>query len=339
MKRGTLSELSRLTGFSKTTISRILSGKADKYRVSDTTQRLVKSIYRLTCENMDEAAQHLRNNSYRTIGLAVPSISNPFFANLSAYIIAEARKYDYSVSIFDTQENGTIELEALYDMRQRKVDGIVIVPCGGRTQELEEMQKHIPVILVDRYFKKSKLPYISTNNFDGGYMAMKELITAGHRYILCIEGPSISVTTKERERGCKAAIKEFGNNCHVYFRGNEFSTDNGYLQTRLLKLLDPQPTAIFAMSSTILLGSLQALRELGLKIASDMSIISFDDFRFLDYFDPPISRIAQPLKGIGQAAVRIIVGSVESGKLINSQILMTPTLIKGKSIKNIITQR
>ena len=111
MKRGTLSELSRLTGFSKTTISRILSGKADKYRVSDTTQRLVMSIYRLTCENMDEAAQHLRNNSYRTIGLAVPSISNPFFANLSAYIIAEARKYDYSVSIFDTQENGTIELE------------------------------------------------------------------------------------------------------------------------------------------------------------------------------------------------------------------------------------
>lgn len=336
MKRGTLSELSRLTGFSKTTISRILSGKADKYRVSDTTQRLVMSIYRLTCENMDEAAQHLRNNSYRTIGLAVPSISNPFFANLSAYIIAEARKYDYSVSIFDTQENGTIELEALYDMRQRKVDGIVIVPCGGRTQELEEMQKHIPVILVDRYFKKSKLPYISTNNFDGGYMAMKELIEEGHRNILCIEGPSISVTTKERERGCRAAVKELGNGCNVYYRGNEFSTDNGYLQTRLLKLLDPQPTAIFAMSSTILLGSLQALRELGLGIADDMSIISYDDLRFLDYFDPPISRIAQPLKGIGQTAVRIMVGSIEKGRTVHSQILMSPSLIRGKSVKKLI---
>ena len=336
MKRGTLSELSRLTGFSKTTISRILSGKADKYRVSDTTQRLVMSIYRLACENMDEAAQHLRNNSYRTIGLAVPSISNPFFANLSAYIIAEARKYDYSVSIFDTQENGTIELEALYDMRQRKVDGIVIVPCGGRTQELEEMQKHIPVILVDRYFKKSKLPYISTNNFDGGYMAMKELIEKGHRNILCIEGPSISVTTKERERGCRAAVKELGNGCNVYYRGNEFSTDNGYLQTRLLKLLDPQPTAIFAMSSTILLGSLQALRELGLGIADDMSIISYDDLRFLDYFDPPISRIAQPLKGIGQTAVRIMVGSIEKGRTVHSQILMSPSLIRGKSVKKLI---
>lgn len=336
MKRGTLSELSRLTGFSKTTISRILSGKADKYRVSDTTQRLVMSIYRLTCENMDEAAQHLRNNSYRTIGLAVPSISNPFFANLSAYIIAEARKYDYSVSIFDTQENGTIELEALYDMRQRKVDGIVIVPCGGRTQELEEMQKHIPVILVDRYFKKSKLPYISTNNFDGGYMAMKELIEKGHRNILCIEGPSISVTTKERERGCRAAVKELGQGCNVYYRGNEFSTDNGYLQTRLLKLLDPQPTAIFAMSSTILLGSLQALRDLGLGIADDISIISYDDLRFLDYLDPPVSRIAQPLKGIGQTAVRIMVGSIEKGRAIHSQILMSPSLVRGKSVKELI---
>ena len=336
MKRGTLSELSRLTGFSKTTISRILSGKADKYRVSDTTQRLVMSIYRLTCENVDGAAQQLRNNSYRTIGLAVPSISNPFFANLSAYIIAEARKYDYSVSIFDTQENGTIELEALYDMRQRKVDGIVIVPCGGRTQELEEMQKHIPVILVDRYFKKSKLPYISTNNFDGGYMAMKELIEKGHRNILCIEGPSISVTTKERERGCRAAVKALGQGCNVYYRGNEFSTDNGYLQTRLLKLLDPQPTAIFAMSSTILLGSLQALRDLGLGIADDISIISYDDLRFLDYLDPPVSRIAQPLKGIGQTAVRIMVGSIEKGRAIHSQILMSPSLVRGKSVKELI---
>lgn len=336
MKRGTLSELSRLTGFSKTTISRILNGKADEYRVSDTTQRLVMSIYKLISEDVDEAAQRLRNDSNRTIGLAVPSISNPFFANLSASIIAEARKYNYSVSIFDTQENGTIELEALYEMRHRKVDGIVIVPCGGRTQELEEMQKHIPVILVDRYFKKSKLPYISTNNYDGGYMAMKELIKEGHSNILCIEGPSISITTKERERGCKAAVKELGKNCNVYFRGNEFSIDTGYLQTRLLKLLDPRPTAIFAMSSTILLGALQALRELGLGIAEDMSIISFDNLRYLDYFDPPITRIAQPLKGIGQSAVKILIGSIENGREIHSQILMSPTLIKGKSIKKLL---
>ena len=72
MKRGTLSELSRLTGFSKTTISRILNGKADEYRVSDTTQRMVMSIYKLISEDVDETAQRLRNDSNKTIGLAVP---------------------------------------------------------------------------------------------------------------------------------------------------------------------------------------------------------------------------------------------------------------------------
>lgn len=335
MKRGTLSELSRLTGFSKSTISRILSGKADKYRVSESTQRLVMSIYKLINEDLSGPAQHLRNDSDRTIGLAVPSISNPFFANLSSYIIEEARKYNYSVTIYDTQENGNIELEALYDMRRRKVDGIIIVPCGGRTQELEELQKHIPIILVDRYFKKSELPYISTNNFEGGYLAMKELIRNGHRNILCIEGPSISVTTKERERGCKAAIKKLGQDCNVYFRGNEFSINNGYLQTRLLNLFNPRPSAIFSMSSTILLGAMQALRDLGVNIAEDISIISFDDLKFLDYFNPPISRIAQPLKGIGQTAVKILVGSIDNGREINSQILMSPTLINGKSVRKL----
>ena len=167
-------------------------------------------------------------------------------------------------------------------------------------------------------------------------MAMKELIEKGHRNILCIEGPSISVTTKERERGCRAAVKELGQGCNVYYRGNEFSTDNGYLQTRLLKLLDPQPTAIFAMSSTILLGSLQALRDVGLGISDDISIISYDDLRFLDYLDPPVSRIAQPLKGIGQTAVRIMVGSIEKGRAIHSQILMSPSLVRGKSVKELI---
>ena len=97
MKRGTLSELSRLTGFSKTTISRILSGKADKYRVSDTTQRLVMSIYRLTCENVDGAAQQLRNNSYRTIGLAVPSISNPLFGQSRRCVFRDPSGISHSI--------------------------------------------------------------------------------------------------------------------------------------------------------------------------------------------------------------------------------------------------
>lgn len=90
------------------------------------------------------------------------------------------------------------------------------------------------------------------------------------------------------------------------------------------------------MSNTILLGSLQALKEFGLGIAEDISIISFDNLRYLDYFDPPITRIAQPLKGIGQSAVKILIGSIENGREIHSQILMSPTLIKGKSIKKLL---
>lgn len=332
MKRGLLTELSRLTGFSKTTVSRVLSGKADKYRVSGETESLILSIAKLLDDDGSAGAQRLRNNLGRTIGLAVPSISNPFFANLSAAIIAEAHKYDFSVSIFDTQETGTLELQALADMRQRQVDGIIIVPCSERTDALEAVSLKTPTLLVDRYFKRSRLPYIATNNYDGGYMAMKELIHAGHRSILCIEGPAVSVTTRERERGCKAAVRDMGEACAVYYRGNEFSIDNGYLQTRLATLLNPRPTAIFAMSNTILLGALQALRELRLSVPGDMSIISFDDFSFLDYLDPPVSRIAQPLKGIGRTAVKIMADCIEHGRVLNSQILMSPTLIRRGSV-------
>lgn len=333
MKRGTLTELARLTGFSKTTISRVLSGKADEHRVSNETARRILAIHKLMAGETETRAQRLRNNSEMTLGLAVPAISNPFFADLASAIISESHKHGFSVTIFDTQENSAAELEALSEMLGRRVDGIILVPCGERADELESIKEKAPLLLVDRYFKKSHLPYVASNNFDGGCMAMKQLLEAGHRSILVIEGPSVSVTTRERERGCKAAIRGFGERCDVFYRGNDFSIDNGYLQTRLLGLLQPRPTAIFAMSNTILLGAMQALRELRLRVPDDISIISYDDMQYLDYLNPPITRIAQPLKTIGRTAVKIMIESIAANRPITSQILMSPTLVEKESIR------
>lgn len=336
MKKLTLSELSKLTGFSKSTVSRVLNGKADKYRISSDTQELIKYTYSLFHDvniSQGNVAQHLHNNNHMNIGLVVPSISNPFFANLAAAIISEAQKYNYSITTFDSQEDPIMELKILRDVLSRNICGLIIVPVGTCTTDFEIVQKQIPVILVDRYFKKSNLPFIACNNFEGGYTAITQLIKAGHKSILCIEGPKVSITTKERERGAKAALKDSGKECHVFFRGNEFSISNGYLQTRLSKILNPHPTAIFAMSNTILLGCLKAIRELGLSIPENISILSYDDLPYLDYLDPPVTRIAQPLSEIGKAAIKIMVNSIEHNSTIKSQILMSPKLINRKSIK------
>lgn len=338
MTKISLSEMSKMLGFSKTTISRVLNGKAEEYRISLETQELINSAYALINEDVKNTrndAQQLRNNVDINIGLVVPFISNPFFANLAEAIISEAQENGLSVTTFDSQENPSMEQRIMKEVLSRNLSGLIIVPVTSRPVEIEMLQKHMPLILVDRYFKQSKIPYIACNNYEGGYIAMMHLLKANHRNILCIEGPQTSITTKERERGAKAAVRDFGKDCTLYLRGGEFSVRNGYLQTRLSKTLNPRPSAIFSMSSTILLGCIKAIREMGLSIPHDFSLITYDNHVYFDYLNPPISRIAQPLYEIGRTAVKIMKDCIVNNKPIKSQILLSPKVILRESIKEI----
>jgi LacI family transcriptional regulator len=163
-------------------------------------------------------------------------------------------------------------------------------------------------------------------------MAMQLLINAGHRNIFCISGPSVSITTKERLRGCQAAIKESGMDINFASRGNEFSSRNGYVETQLLLSGLNRPTAIFALSNTILLGSLEALREKNVKVPDEMSIVSFDDNIYMDYLSPAITRVVQPINNIGMAAVKLLLQSIESKSKPDGHILMNPTIIHRDSV-------
>ena len=102
--------------------------------------------------------------------------------------------------------------------------------------------------------------------------------------------------------------------------------------TRIAQSFDPRPTAIFAMSSTILLGSIQAIKEQGLRIPEDVSVVTFDDNLFMDFLNPPITRIAQPVEKIGQAAMKILYERIIEGNDLRAQILANPTLIARNSV-------
>lgn len=333
MKRETLKDLAEITGYSITTICRVLNGKAKDSRISDKTVQSILDKLKSLHLNSDINAQNLRINNSYIIGVILPFIKNPFFANLASAIIDEAKANNYSVILMDTLEDSNLEKAALEKMKSKNVDGVILVPCGNDPKFLEQYSKTMPIILVDRYFKKSNLPYISTNNFEGAYSAMKLLILSGHKNILCISGPQISITTKERVLGCWKAVKEIGDSNGFCIKGNQFSIQNGYMETMLALNRQTRPTAIFALSNTILLGVIEAINELKLRIPEDVSLISFDDDIYLDYLNPPITRVAQPISSIGRTALKLLVDSIKNNQPINSTIIMTPKIIKRNSIK------
>ena len=184
MKKDTLMSIAEKTGYSISTISRVLSGKGRQYRIGQKTIDYITKVAESCNYTPNLIAQSLRTNKTNTIGLTVPSIDNPFFATMSGVIINQLKNRGYNILLSDTMENAENEVEALNSFVSRKVDGIIAVPVSSSPDYLEEISRSIPVILIDRYFDDTKLPYVCTDNYSGGYMATEYLISKGYRNTL-----------------------------------------------------------------------------------------------------------------------------------------------------------
>lgn len=336
MKKVTLAKIAEVAGVSIGTASRVISGKAEKYRISKDTINRVKSVAR----NLSYSPLHIEKNlaSQKTnlIGLIIPSLKNQFFAEIASVVISESEKRGYSVMVFDSMEDAKVLHKAVVALLDKKVDGMIVAPCGDDSMWLEQIDKTlIPVVLVDRFYEETTLSYVTTNNFKGGMQAVNHLIQAGHRDIACIQGVVSSMPNRERVAGYLQAMKDASLEENIIITGDSFTIRNGYYSTKTLLQSKVRPTAIFTLASTIMLGSLKAIREAGLKVPDDISLITFDNYFYLDYMEPPIVRVNQPIQDICMMAVNILFKKIDKEASGVSQIRVSPTLSEGKSVKNL----
>lgn len=318
-------------GYSATTISRVLSGKAEKYRISPDTVNAVLREARRCNYSPSVAAQSLRTRRSNTIGLLLPSVANPYFADMASVIITELNSAGYTTIVVDTMESEQRLSESARSLISRQVDGILAVPCGEKGMDLEMLSAQIPVVLIDRYYEDTSLPYVTTNNYQGGLDATRHLLSRGHTRISCIQGVQSSMPNKERVRGYMKAMKDEGLAQDIDIIGNEFSVQNGYLETKLLMSRAQRPTAIFALSNTIMLGALKAIREAGLRIPEDVALISFDNNLYMDYMTPSITRISQPVEDMAKLAVKILLDKIKGASNCGSQLRLSPIMVAGES--------
>lgn len=327
----TLSTMAERLGYSATTISRVLSGKAEKYRISPDTVNAVLREARRCNYSPSVAAQSLRTRRSNTIGLLLPSVANPYFADMASVIITELNSAGYTTIVVDTMESEQRLSESARSLISRQVDGILAVPCGEKGMDLEMLSAQIPVVLIDRYYEDTSLPYVTTNNYQGGLDATRHLLSRGHTRISCIQGVQSSMPNKERVRGYVKAMEDEGLAQDIDIIGNEFSVQNGYLETKLLMSRAQRPTAIFALSNTIMLGALKAIREAGLRIPEDIALISFDNNLYMDYMTPSITRISQPVEDMAKLAVKILLDKIKGASNCGSQLRLSPIMVAGES--------
>ena len=281
-------------------------------------------------------AANLRTGKSNTVALIVPSLANPFFATVASEINAEIRKYGYVTIISDSDENPEVERMELEQLIARNIEGLIIAPCGIHSDHIKEIYDHgLPVICIDRYFEDLDLPYVSTDNYDGAYQATQLLIDNGHSEIACIQGVQESTPNKLRVKGYLDALKASGINSN-WVTGDDFTLQNGYLETKLLVQQKEKPTAILALSNTIAMGCMKALKEEKIKIPGDISLITFDEHPYLDYLSTPLSCVAQPVSDISKIATKFLFSKINKKEIKINQILLKPEIKLKESIRRII---
>ena len=332
-----INDIAIKTGLSISTVSRVLNGKAEQFRIGKKSQQKINEAAKELNYVPNKFAASLRTGKSNTIALIIPSLQNPFFADLSSNINAEIRKYGFTTMISDSDENFEIEKMELQQMVSRNVDGLIIVPSGNQWDHIKYFYDlGLPIICIDRYFEDLELPFVSTDNYEGAYNATKYLIENGHSNISCIQGVQHSTPNKLRVKGFKNAMEEAGFHDYIV-TGDDFSFQNGYLETKLLFHQKQIPTAIFTLSNTIAMGCIKALKEMNIRIPEDISLITFDEHPYLDYLETPLSCIAQPVNDISKIAVKFLFLQInkEEGNR-NKQVLLKPQMILKKSVRRIV---
>ena len=239
--------------------------------------------------------------------------------------------------ISDTNEDIEVEKKEVKLLISRNIEGLIIAPCGDEWSHLKSLHdKGYPIVSIDRYFENLNIPFVSTDNYKGAYNATKKLIDYGHTSIVCIQGVRKSTPNKLRVDGFTNALKESGIKNYKIV-GSDFNVENGYFETKKLINNKKLPSAIFALSNTIALGCIKALKEEDIHIPEDISLIAFDNHPYLEYLATPLSCVSQSVEEICKLAVKYLFEHINEGHNAGTvnQTLIEPELILRDSIKKL----
>ena len=334
----TLQGIAERSGLSVTTVSRVLSGQATRYRISKKTEAAIRKLAKESSFVPNQLARGLRLKRTLSIGLVIPDISNPFFAGIAHQVILGTRKHGYSVILCDSQDTTDLEVESLSLLQSRSVEGVILCPAGQTSEHLAEfVGGGLPIVLVDRFFPDLPLPFVSSDNVSGARQGTELLIANGHRRIACLQGVPVTSPNRFRVQGYKEALTRH----HLPVEetlivGDGFTEQSGYIETKLLLRTEPEVRAFLALSNLNALGAIRALAEEARRIPEDVSIVSFDDTPYSAYLATPLTTVAQSNAEMGEVAVKLLFDQIQfPHRQTKGGILLPTTLLMRASVKRL----
>lgn len=333
----TIKDVAKLAGVSDATVSRVLNGK--EYLKTETREKVLKAIEELRYKP-SRAARRLRINNSQIIGLIISDIQNPFFTSLVRAVEDVAYANNYAVILANTDEND--EKEALHVdlMISERVAGVIIAPTREYDSQVNKLlSMNIPVVSVDRRVLDCKVDTVISNNVETTCDLIEHLITCNHKRIGAIIGYSQVTTGRERLEGyIKAMMKHDLPIEQELIKQCSPIDSAGYKQANELLELSTPPTAIFAGNNLIALGAIQAIRDQGLDIPNDISIVSFDNREWTYLMQPKITVATQPTFEMGKKSAEILISRIKNNDKRHEDIILESKILFRESVKTLKVQ-
>jgi len=325
----TLSEIAAQAGVSEATVSRVLNDKAG---VSDATKQAVMSA--LDVLGYERPAK-LRRRSAGLVGLVVPELENPIFPAF-AQVIEDALAARRYTPVLCTQSPGGIsEDEYVSSLLDHGVAGIIFVSGRHADASADHERYHslvnrgLPVVFINGYLEELKAPFVSADDREAVDLALNHLVQLGHQRIGLAVGPSRFMPAA-RKRGpfVEGMRKHFGLSraeAESWIEEALFTIEGGAAATR--RLLERDATAVICASDMMALGAIRAVREAGLVVPDDISVIGYDDSSLLQFVDPPLTTVRQPVQAMATAAVTFLIDAIEGQPVPRHEYIFRPELV------------
>ena len=328
MRSTTIRDVAQKAGVSAATASRVLSGHSS---TSEEARQAVRTAAAELGFRPNAQARSLRKTSTQTIGLLLPDIRNPFFADLAHAVEQRARDFGYLTLFGNANESQTQQDSYVDVMLSQRVDGLIAAPQGSAQDLRGLLAGEVPTVFVDRVVDGAAVPSVTADNTGGIADAVHHLTQRGHRRIGYIAGPQSTSTGRERLQAYRAAVAETGadDDGSLIYLG-DFQSASGAAGARCLLDLAEPPTALLAADSLMSIGAIAVCNERSLTIGRDVAFVAYDDIEAFTLLNPALTVIAHDVHAMGRLAVDLLIAEI-AGESPESAVLPSRLIIRGST--------
>lgn len=313
--RITIQDVAREAEVSIATVSRYINGRAGAMS-AETAERVRAVIERLGYVP-NSAAQTLKTGRSNLIGVVLTEIAHIYWSSMLAGIEERANAAGFGVIIGSAGNHAAAQQRCVELFLKQKVDGLLLNPASVDSRTLQRWKTlPCPVVMLDRTFPALSYPLVAVDNAHGARRAVEHLLSLGHRQIGIVSWQIANLgNRRERLDGYRDALAAAGIAPEPrYERFCAEGWEAGVRETLALFREAGPPTALFSTNTELTLQVLAALKQLGLRVPADVSLVGFDDSPWEALLDPPLTSVATPPFELGKLAAGLVCDAIDQGK-------------------------